>query len=111
MIIEKILTVLTEDEKTILKDTIKHGFWGDTEEAFNDGEAQCNAYCTNDAKRGGHFSGRQASGLFRSLVSKLCKHGKGEYISHCSDWWGDNSGDMLFIRNDVAREFEEWARK
>ena len=70
------------------------------------------AYCTNDARKGGHFSGRKISALFKSMYSKLCANnhnGIGRYISHCHDWLGDGSGDMLFIRNEYSRAFEEWA--
>ena len=33
----------------------------------------------------------------------------GRFISHCNDWWGDGSGDMLFIREGYHSVFEEWA--
>ena len=71
-------------------------------------------YCTNDAKEAGHFSGRKISAMFRSIYKKLCpeNHNQtGRYISHCNDWWGDGSGDMLFIRTGYYRAFEEWARQ
>ena len=71
-------------------------------------------YCTNDAKEAGHFSGRKVAAMFRSIYKKLCpanRNQTGRYISHCNDWWGDGSGDMLFIRHSYYRAFEEWARQ
>lgn len=70
-------------------------------------------YCTNDAKKAGNFSGRKVSAMFRSIYKKLCPefhYQIGRYISHCNDWWGDGSGDMLFIRSEYVDAFEEWAR-
>lgn len=114
--INVILEKLTKDEKQLLKDTIVYGLWGDTEEEFlNDkGEVEtdsCYGYCTNDAVHGKHFSGRKISGLFSSMYKKLCPNGVGEIISNCNDWWGDNSGDMLFIRIDYVKAFENWAKE
>jgi hypothetical protein len=93
-----------------------HGFWGDDYADFVDNkgnveEHSADGYCTNDAKRAGHFSGRKISAMFRAIYKKLCINGnKGEFLTHYSDWWGDGTGDMLFIRNDFVDAFEEWAR-
>lgn len=117
--IEKILSPLTDDEKTLLKDTILHGSWGDADYEFaeKDGSTSTKSmygYCTNDAVLGGHFSGRIVSQMFRSICKKMCglgaKKNIGEVISHCHDWWEDGSGDMLFIREEYVDMFEEWAR-
>lgn len=118
-IIEVIKTIesqLTTDEQQLLKDTINYGSWGDTAMEFrNDaGEIETDGawgYCTNNAKQGGHFKGRQVSAMFRSIYKKLCpdKH-TGQFMSQCRDWWGDGSGDMLFIRNEIADGLEEWAQ-
>ena len=110
------LDSLTSDEKTLLKDTIKKGYWGDSDWSFRDKDGnpetlRMNGYCTNDAKNAGHFSGRKVSYLFRSLYKKVCPDtGVGRFISHCSDWWGDGSGDMLFIKFPDVKDMEEWAR-
>lgn len=113
---EAIVASLSPDEKTILRDCIRYGAWGDTAEEFLDADGNiqdavyCYGYCTNDASKGGHFKGRKVSSLFRSLVAKLApKNGVGEVFAHCSDWWGDGSGDMLFIRGSFYKLFEEWA--
>ena len=49
-----------------------------------------------------------------SGISKKIKTEKLNFISHCSDWWGDGTGDMMFIAMDVIdariEELEEWAR-
>lgn len=115
--IEEIVSVLTADEKQLLKDTINEGGWGDAEATFLDENGKDETvymygYCTNDAHRAGHFKGRVVSTMFRSIYKKLCPaqgHRVGRYISHCNDWWGDGSGDMLFIRSGYYRAFEKWA--
>lgn len=116
--IEIIISELTDDEKQLLKDTIRYGEWGDCDQEFLSDKkevytAPCYGYCTNDAKCGGHFKGREISNMFRSIYRKLCtynsKHQIGEYISHCNDWWGDGSGDMLFIKSPYDEAFMVWA--
>lgn len=119
-IIEVIKTIeaqLTIDEQQLLKDTINYGSWGDCDMEFRNeaGDIETTGawgYCTNDAKEGGHFKGRQISTMFRSIYKKLCpyKH-TGRFMSQCNDWWGDGTGDMLFIRFEIADELEKWARK
>lgn len=121
--IEEIVSVLTADEQQLLKDTIKFGSWGDADYTFlkldgtDDKETDTVTmfgYCTNDAKDGGHFAGRIVSTMFRSIYKKMCPcfHNTiGRYISHCRDWWGDGSGDMLFIRSEYVDAFEAWARQ
>ena len=115
--IEQIVSVLTDDEKQLLKDTINHGLWGDSAWEFLDenGNVETVAmygYCTNDAHLAGHFRGRQVAAIFKSIYRKLCPavdNQVGRYISHCNDWWGDGSADMLFIREGYHSAFEEWA--
>lgn len=113
--VSEAVALLTEEEKQLLKDTINCGKWGDTDMSFRtkDGEEEVMScgYCTNDAKKAGHFSGRKISAIFRSIYSKVCpQDGIGEYITQISDWWGGGHGDMLFIRSPFYKEFEEWAR-
>lgn len=115
--VEEIVSVLTKEQQQLLKDTINYGSWGDGTEDFLDENGKIEedsmyGYCTNDAKKAGNFSGRQISAMFRSIYRKLCPDRGcfGPIISHCSDWWGDGSGDMLFIRADYYRAFEEWAK-
>lgn len=115
--VEEIVSILTADEQQLLKDTINYGGWGDSDSSFlnEDGtfeEDVMYGYCTNDAKDAGHFKGRVVSSMFRSIYKKMCPehHNQiGRYISHCNDWWGDGSGDMLFIRAGYYEAFEEWA--
>lgn len=111
----EILNTLTEEQKQLLKDTINYGDWGDTAVTFRTEngkeELMCYGYCTNDAKKAGHFKGRKISAMFRSIYNKLCpQDGIGEYITQISDWWGDGNGDMLFIRSPFYHDFEEWAK-
>ena len=115
-LVETIESSLTKDEQQLLKDTIIHGSWGDGAYEFldeNGNEATFNmyGYYTNDAKSGGHFSGRQVSQMFRSIYKKMCPKTIGEFISHCTDWWDDGSGDMLFVKGDYVDEIEKWARE
>lgn len=114
-IINEIVELLSTDELTVLLDTIRFGAWGDTAMEFlnKDGNVEtvmAYGYCTNDAHLGGHFNGRKISALFRSMFRKLCPdRGMGRYLSHCSDWWGDGSGDMLFVRTGLYDELEKYA--
>lgn len=114
--VKAMVAVLTEEQQQLLKDTIVYGSWGDTTETVlnEEGEhedAMCMVYVTNDAKKAGNFSGRKISAMFRSIYNKVCKKGGyGEAISHCTDWWGDGTGDVLFIHTDWVDAFECWAR-
>lgn len=113
--IEDIVSVLTEEQKQLLKDTIRYGSWGDADYDFLDENGNTETvsmlgYCTNDAKLAGNFSGRKVSAMFRSIYKKLCPNGIGRYISHHSDRWGDGTGDMMFIRYGYYELFEIWAR-
>jgi hypothetical protein len=116
--IQEIVSVLSNDEQQLLKDTINEGVWGDADWEFLDENGKIETvsmygYCTNDAHLAGHFKGRIVSTMFKSIYKKLCpEHNNqiGRYISHCNDWWGDGSGDMLFIRSSHYEAFEEWAK-
>lgn len=116
--VKEIVSVLTEDEQQLLKDTIRYGGWGDSDMEFLDENGKIETvsmygYCTNDAHKAGHFKGRIVSSMFRSIYKKMCPANRnqiGRYISHCNDWWDDGSGDMLFIRAGYYQIFEEWAR-
>lgn len=114
----KVVSVLTEEQKQVLKDCINYGAWGDGDYEFlnekNEQETDgMYGYCTNDAKLAGHFNGRKVSSLFRAIYNRLCEkdHKIGKVVSHCSDWWGDGSGDMLFIRYKYVDAFEKWANQ
>lgn len=118
--IREIVKVLTADEQQLLKDTIKHGYWGDASAAFVDEKLgdiiliTAEIYITNDAKQGGHFSGRRVSAMFRSIYKKMCSaHGNqaGIHLSHCNDWWGDGSGDVLMLRADEDAAWRKWAEE
>lgn len=116
--IREIVKVLTSEEQQLLKDTFLFGAWGDTETEFLNEEGKVETvgawgYCTNDAREGGHFAGRVVSTMFRSIYKKLCTANRnqiGAHLSHCNDWWGDGSGDMLFVRSAWNKAWMEWAK-
>lgn len=117
--IDKIVSVLTEEQKQVLKDCINFGGWGDGDMEFLTAEGDLETcgmygYCTNDAKEAGNFEGRKVSALFRGIYTRLCSkeygYKVGHVISHCRDWWGDGTGDMLFIKEDYVADFEKWAK-
>lgn len=111
----EIIASLNNEQKQLLADTIKYGFWGDCEMSFAEGEIWCNGYITNDAFKGGHFERKTLSikfqGLFKALELKGDKYGKenGEMM-WIYDWWGDGSGSVLFIREELCNDFENWAK-
>lgn len=120
--VNEIVSVLSEQQQQLLKDTINKGYFGNDDQSFvvngEEIEDDCDVYVTNDAKRAGHFKGREISSMFKSIYSKLCpfkteysNYSMGEVISHCSNWWGDNTGDALFIRREYSTLFEEWAKQ
>lgn len=116
-VINAIESQLTANEQQLLKDTINYGFWGDCDIEFRNeaGDVETTyawGYCTNDAKKAGHFSGRKVATMFKSIYKKLCpENHTGRFLSQCNDWWGDGSGDMLFIRGELSNSLEEWAKQ
>lgn len=108
---------LTTDEQQLLKDTINYGIWGDCDMEFRTEKGEVETvcawgYCTNDAKNAGHFKGRTIATMFRSIYKKLCpENHTGRFLSQCNDWWGDGSGDMLFLRSELHDGLEEWAKQ
>lgn len=120
--VKKQVSVLNTDEQQVLIDTILHGCWGDGDYEFlvNDKNdcrlietAPMMGYCTNDAQKGGHYKGRVLSAMFRSIYRKMCpaeRNKVGYVLSHANDWWGDGTGDMLFIRHEWHLAFEQWAK-
>lgn len=104
---------LTDAECLTLADAILYGGWGDCEMTFADGALKFGwGYCTNGIKRGGHFRGRQVSALCSS-ISRKAKAAGCPWLMWCPDWWGDGTGDMMFIATDFL-SYEEavaWARE
>ena len=110
--------VFTENEIQALKDAWRYGAWGDSEVNFGDGEEWGLGACTNDIKKGGHFSGRQISGIVSSISKKADE--MDSYLLVCEpDWWGDGSGDMVFFNiealgydnsDDAWKALNEWSK-
>ena len=115
--VEKLLVTLTEEQKQLLKDPINFGFFGSADMEFVEDKTEIktlgsNGYRTNDAKKAGHFSGRKISAMFRSIYRKLTIiDGMGEFLTHCSNWWDNGTGDMIFIKIDFVEAFECWAKE
>lgn len=113
-IFNQIISQLNEQETEVLKCTVKQGGWGSADYEFltETGEtetADLYGYFTNDIKVEG-LNRKQLPAIYKSIYKKLCNpRGIGRYISHCSDWWGDGSGDMLFIRYELNETFKHWA--
>lgn len=102
---------LTANAIQLIKDVIRYGYWGDSDFTFNGETKMGDGYITNDAKRGGHFSGKQISGIM-SGVAKAAKTHQCSFMVSMSDWWGDGTGDVLAFSTDFASsdELEAWAQ-
>jgi hypothetical protein len=102
---------LTANAIQLIKDVIRYGYWGDSDFTFNGETKMGNGYITNDAKRGGHFSGKQISGIM-SGVAKAAKTHQCSFMVSMSDWWGDGTGDVLAFSTDFAsyNELSDWAQ-
>lgn len=109
--ISSLLTALRPQHRYLLALTIKNGLWGDCDYEFlnpnNEFETvHALGYITNDIAGGG----RRISAMFKAIYSLLCDDkGCGQFLSHASDWWGDGSGDVLFIRYNDEHEWTQWA--
>lgn len=114
--VDKLLVQLTDEQKQLIKDTLNWGDWGSTDMEFVNQEGEIKTfssegYIVNKAKEAGHFNGRKVAAMFRSIYKKLCiKGGCGEFLTHISNWWGNGSGDVIFIRDEYITAFEEWAK-
>ena len=101
-ITEKLSEIFTEKQIQVLKDAWRFGAWGDAEVNFGKDEDDWGlGACTNDAKDGGHFNGRQISGIM-SGISKKIDATHTDMVANFPDWWGDGTGDMVFFN---ARAF------
>ena len=113
----QILENLNDEQKQLLADTINHGSWGDCEVEFNNAKIDyATGYITNDAYKGGHFERKSLSTRFQSLFKALGLEGtknskRNNEMRWIYDWWGDGSGSVLFIRDGLDAEFEQWARE
>lgn len=113
--IDEILNVLNDEQKQLLADTINFGCWGDCSQEFADDDDMAMGYITDDAYQGNHFPRRSLSTRFQSLFKALGLEGN-KYSKRCVefkwiyDWWDDGSGSVLFIRDGLDIQFEEWAK-
>lgn len=113
-ITEKLATIFTEKQIQVLKDSWRYGAWGDAEVNFGEIDKDEWGYgaCTNDAKNGKHFTGRQISGIM-SGIAKRIRETHTNMIASFPDWLGDGSGDMVFFNISVlcshsTEDGKEW---
>ena len=120
-ITEKLSKFFTEKQIQAMKDAWKYGQWGDCEITFYGSFDEAYAYgaCTNDIKKGGHFTGRQVSGILGG-ISKNIKNKNCNLVENIPDWWGDGSGDMIFFnvhafgfndKDNAWDEFNKWSNE
>ena len=118
-ITEKLATIFTEKQIQVLKDSWRYGSWGDAEVNFGKDKDEWGlGACTNDAKNGGHFTGRQISGIM-SGISKKIDATHTDMVVNFPDWWGDGTGDMVFFNieafgfdnsTDGWSALDEWSK-
>lgn len=107
------------DEKQLqaIKDVILYGGWGDTDIEFKGGMVEpAFGFCTNDTSAGGHFKGREVTRVWSEIAKVIKTTDAGKFMAHRNDYWGDGSGDMVFIRlggyfKGGYDSFVEWAKK
>ena len=101
----------TPEEIQAVRDAWNHGLWGETEGVFADEDQFGVGVCTNDIELAGNFKGREVTNICRKIANRI-RTEELDWISHFNDWWGDGSGDMLFIAEKVGSwdELTEWAK-
>lgn len=101
----------TPEEIQAVRDAWNHGLWGDAIVEFAGQDRTGIGACTNDIKLAGNFKGREVTNICRKIANRI-KTQELDWISHFNDWWGDGSGDMLFIAEKVGSwdELTEWAK-
>ena len=120
-ITETLSNFFTEKQIQAMKDAWKYGSWGDCDIMFygDDHDSYAFGACTNDIKQGGHFSGRQISGILGG-ISRNIKNKNCNLVENIPNWWGDGSGDMIFFNvnafdlseaTDVWDEFNKWSNE
>ena len=104
-----------ERQQQAFKDVILYGGWGDATVGFSDGDAMGYGFITNDTSEGGHFKGREVTQVWSEISRIIKKTDVGQFLAHRNDYWGDGSGDVIFIRLDGFFKgdydsFVEWAK-
>ena len=118
-ITEQLATIFSEKQIQLLKDTWRYGAWGDTEINFGNEDNEWGlGACTNDAKNGKNFTGRQISGIMSGIAKKI-NSTHTDLIASFPDWWGDGTGDMVFFNTNAFgyessdtfwNDLDEWSR-
>ena len=112
---EEILANLNEEQKLLLADVIRFGYFGDAQFNTPDGGyVYCDVYITDDAYQGNHFERKsipnRLKNLYKALNLEGTKHNKtdGSQIFFSYDWWGDGSGSVLAFVCDLGEEIKTW---
>lgn len=112
----ELFNIFSARQKIAIKDAIIHGLWGNIDHCFNGDNENVNTYgyCTGDIYKGGHFTAREISGVC-SGISKIINRNKLDFINYDPDYWGDNSGGMIFINLEkidaTLEELKTWAKE
>ena len=102
MEVESILKCLSNEQKSLLKNTILRGFWGRGKASFQSKDGRI----ITDSM----FAYRPQEGDFSQIYAKLCPGGGiGNIISHTENWNLDGKGNMIFIRRRWCPKFIIWA--
>lgn len=100
-ITEALSQVFNEKQIQAMKDCWRYGAWGDAEVNFGGEHDEWGlGACTNDIKKGGHFTGRQVSGIISGISKKIDESGT-NMVACFPDWWGDRTGDMMFFNTEA----------
>lgn len=103
--IEEDFSFFTERQIEAIKMILKEGAWGDAGQKFGDGKNYiAYGYCTNLNK------GKEWSGILSGISKKIESSGTNLIVMH-PDYWGDDSGDMMFFNMELIDELElsSWA--
>lgn len=98
----------TETEIQVIKDTIRHGAWGNADFWFPQCGNRCVwGYVTDYTHKGGRFNGKQLSGIYSGIAKKIKNV---PFMFHERDYWGNNSGSMLAVNTDDNDSLIKWSK-
>lgn len=97
----------SETQIEAIKEIIRSGFWGDSDQGFQDEKIYYAYGYTTNMGKGKEWSGKLSG------ISKKIESSNTNVIIHCSDYWQDGSGDMMFFNMELldSDELSDWAKK